>query len=86
MSEHAFKDVPMLDFIYIDGNHEYEYVKKDIEMYWHKIKDGGIMAGHDIQLKGVSDAVLEFARKNNLDIYFGDRRDWWIIKKDIRDI
>lgn len=70
----------MVDFIYIDGNHEYNYVKKDLELYWGKVKEGGIMSGHDIQSSGVSTALLEFSRKNNLNIHFGDRRDWWIIK------
>jgi hypothetical protein len=33
------------DFIYIDGNHEYEDVKKDLELYLPKCKY--IIAGHD---------------------------------------
>jgi len=69
-----------VDFVYIDGNHNYEYVKKDLELYWDKIKSGGIISGHDIQYIGVSKAVLEFAYKKELEINFGDRRDWWIIK------
>jgi len=79
-SEDAINFVPMVDFIYIDGNHEYNYVKKDLELYWGKVKEGGIMSCHDIQSSGVSTALLEFSRKNNLNIHFGDRRDWWIIK------
>ena len=35
------------DFIYIDGNHTYESVKKDIEFYLPKLKNGGIIGGHD---------------------------------------
>lgn len=81
LSEDAVKFVPIVDFIYIDGNHEYDYVKRDLELYWNKLNKGGIISGHDIQSLGVSTAVLEFARKNNLKINFGDRRDWWIIKK-----
>ncbi len=79
-SHEAINLVPVVDFIYIDGNHEYEYVKKDLEMYWKKIKKGGILSGHDIQYLGVSRALLDFAKKNKLEILFGDRRDWWIIK------
>jgi len=82
-SDKAVKDIKEdLDFLYIDGNHEYEFVKKDLELYWKKIKKGGIMAGHDIQYRGVSKALLEFANKNNLEVNFGDRRDWWIIKNE----
>ena len=36
-----------LDFAYIDGNHQYEFVKKDIELYYPKVKKGGIVGGDD---------------------------------------
>jgi predicted O-methyltransferase YrrM len=36
-----------LDFCFIDGSHEYEDVKKDIQAYLKKVKKGGILAGHD---------------------------------------
>jgi predicted O-methyltransferase YrrM len=39
---------PELDFLFIDGNHMYEYVKKDFEMYSPLVKKGGIVALHDI--------------------------------------
>jgi predicted O-methyltransferase YrrM len=39
---------PELDFLFIDGNHMYEYVKKDFEMYSPLVKKGGIIALHDI--------------------------------------
>ena len=54
--------MPALDFIYIDGNHKYEYVKKDISDALKVVKEGGIIAGHDyISLKkfGVVEAVDE---------------------------
>lgn len=36
-----------LDFVYIDANHDYEYVKKDIEIWRHKIKKDCFIGGHD---------------------------------------
>ena len=36
-----------LDFVYIDGNHSYKYVKEDLELYYPKVKDGGLVGGHD---------------------------------------
>jgi len=36
-----------LDFVYVDGNHSYWAVKKDIENYYKKLKNGGIIGGHD---------------------------------------
>lgn len=36
-----------LDFVYIDANHKYEYVKQDIALWYPKVRKGGILAGHD---------------------------------------
>jgi hypothetical protein len=53
------------DWIYIDGNHEYDYVKKDIALFLPKIKLGGYIAGDDYGEGGwwnggVKKAVDEF--------------------------
>jgi predicted O-methyltransferase YrrM len=47
-SEEAAKnfDEPV-EFIFIDGNHEYEFVKLDFDLWFPKVVDGGIMAFHD---------------------------------------
>ncbi len=37
-----------LDYLYIDGDHTYEGVKKDFEMYRGLVKDQGFIAFHDI--------------------------------------
>lgn len=60
------------DFIYIDGNHLYEFVKKDIESYFPKLKHGGIMVGDDYGDQGwwkdgVTDAFDEFKSSFLLD-------------------
>jgi len=36
-----------LDFVYIDGNHAFEYVAADIATWTKKVRKGGIIAGHD---------------------------------------
>jgi hypothetical protein len=41
-----FKDAS-LDFCFIDANHKYECVSKDIDAWRPKVKPGGIFAGHD---------------------------------------
>lgn len=50
-----------VDFIYIDGLHTYEQVKKDIANYLPLIKKGGFIAGHDYHpvWQGVKDAIHE---------------------------
>lgn len=36
-----------VDFVYVDALHDYDNVKRDIQVYLPKIKSGGIIAGHD---------------------------------------
>lgn len=36
-----------LDFVFIDGNHSFEYVVNDIAEWSKKVRIGGIIAGHD---------------------------------------
>lgn len=78
-SEDAINKIPECDFIYIDGNHIYDYVKKDIELYFGKVKKGGILAGHDIEEKGVLKVFSEFVVKIKLNAWvtYPD----WIIQK-----
>lgn len=40
------------DAVFIDGNHSYEYVKKDLENYMTKVRPGGIIALHDANFEG----------------------------------
>jgi len=82
-SEQAIKKIPNnIDFVYIDGNHKYEYIKKDIELYYPKIKKHGILGRHDFTVNniGVIQAASEFANKNNIILYL-EHPDWWIIKE-----
>jgi predicted O-methyltransferase YrrM len=37
-----------LDFLFIDGDHSYEGVKADFEMYSPLVRDGGMIAFHDV--------------------------------------
>lgn len=37
----------LLDFVFIDAQHDYESVKQDISTWKHKVKKGGILCGHD---------------------------------------
>lgn len=62
-----FKD-KSLDFIFIDGNHSYEYTKNDIINWRKKLKDGGVLAGHDYRNDkyGVKKAVDELIENFNV--------------------
>jgi predicted O-methyltransferase YrrM len=35
------------DWIYIDGNHYYDFVKRDLELAIRKVRPGGVVAGDD---------------------------------------
>lgn len=49
-----------LSFVFIDACHTYEAVKADIAAWLPKVKQGGILAGHDIgTYSGVAQAVGE---------------------------
>ena len=50
------------DLIYIDGSHEYQDVKVDIQNCSNFLKEGGILCGHDYNsmCPGVVTAVNEF--------------------------
>ena len=47
------------DFIMIDADHAYENVVADIQAWLPKVKAGGVMAGHDWNYMGVTQAVLD---------------------------
>ena len=55
-----------LDWVYIDGNHQYDFVLQDLKVFTGKLKKGGLLAGDDYGTKGwwddgVTRAVDEFA-------------------------
>jgi hypothetical protein len=74
-SEEVAKNFPdaYFDWVYIDGNHLYEYIKKDLEIYSEKIKAGGYLTGDDYTEGGwwgggVKRAVDEFIKAQNVQL------------------
>lgn len=85
-----------IDFIHIDGDHSYESVRNDINIWWQKVKKGGIMSGHDYcwgnaRLKekyGVIEAVNEFFVTTTIrpvrTVYTATSQPhptWWVYKQ-----
>ena len=92
-SDEAWKNFKSkrFDFIYVDGDHIYEQVKKDLENYYPLLKEGGLFGGDDFvntfgrSKYGVIQAVMEFVAKHNLKLFIGVT-DWWVIKKVVKGI
>lgn len=42
-----FFEEESIDFVFIDANHKYDFVRKDILSWTPKIKKGGFIGGHD---------------------------------------
>lgn len=75
-----------VDLIYIDGNHAHPYIDDDIENYFPKVMDHGILAGHDIENgrsctehTDVIEAFMDFILHWDLKPYI-QSPDWWIVK------
>lgn len=85
----AFAD-KSLDWVYLDGNHTFDNVTKELDAYWPKVSEGGIFCGHDYDKCGrprypiwvaVADAVRLWSRNNNIPIYECiDSQDWYTFK------
>ena len=62
-----------VNFVWIDGDHSLEQVKKDIDNYMPKIEKGGILGGHDYQL-----LVKSLPEWLSYPINTGDDLTWWV--------
>ena len=77
------------DWVYIDGNHLYEFVKKDLELSMHKVKVGGFITGDDYVeggwwKGGVKKAVDEFAKNQPVHL-LGIRNGQFIFQNTVVD-
>lgn len=70
-----------LDFVFIDACHDYDSVLNDIMAWYPKVKQGGILSGHDFAdaYQGVKKAVKDFSEKNNQDFIIN--KQTWLMKK-----
>jgi len=78
-------DSESIDFVYIDGNHQYESVIQDLHLWYAKVRSGGIFAGHDWAsdwIHTVQRAVREFSKEFNLTVFLvsGDAWSWYAVK------
>lgn len=69
-----------IDMCFIDANHEYDFVRKDIEAYLPKIKKGGTLAGHDWSYPGVKNALIDLYEDMGLNFSTDKEQDIWRIQ------
>lgn len=57
-----------LGLLYLDGDHSYEGVTRDLEAWYSKVKPGEFIAGHDYlnQDYGVQKAVRDFTKSKKI--------------------
>ena len=67
------------DFVYIDADHSYNEVKTDIFRWFDRVKVGGVLCGHDFNIKSVKDAVCSIVQD---DLINKSEGDWWVVKTD----
>jgi predicted O-methyltransferase YrrM len=75
----AADDVPeKVDFIFIDGDHSYEGIRKDWALYSNKLNSGGIMALHDTSTVTADAGYVQDSVRFYSDVIMGDQRYEWL--------
>jgi predicted O-methyltransferase YrrM len=63
-----------IDYLFIDGDHTYEGVKSDYQMFNHLVKKGGLIAFHDIKTVRPDCGVREVWEEVTKDM---DKANYW---------
>lgn len=68
-----------VDVVWLDGAHDYEGVRNDINAWWPKVKVGGFIGGDDfIKCVGVKQAVLErFRGRSSVE-----DKHYWLVRRE----
>lgn len=71
--------------VIVDGAHTMDAVQDDVENWWPKIKDGGIMVGDDVSLESVKQGMMAGFATYGIDTFNlikGDERWFAKVKND----
>lgn len=73
-----------LDFVFIDGNHAFDYVMQDIIAWAPKVRRGGILAGHDYKAEGGEHWPLPFGVIEAVNAYTAAHKvkPWFLCSRD----
>jgi len=78
-----------LDFVYIDANHSFDAIMRDLIEWTMRVRKSGIIAGHDYAdgpRVGVKDAVDTYVKHHFLRLHLTEQADshgvsWWFKKR-----
>lgn len=81
-SEDAIHDIPdrSLCYVYFDGDHTYNGLTLDMILWEQKVKDGGIISGHDYRRGstfGVKAAVDNYVKYHKIDLKLSEGKNWY---------
>ena len=75
------------DCVYIDGNHSYEAFAVDVELWWPKVRPGGLFCGHDCynattdgHYCEVLKVMEEWRERTGNKFLVMECSSWWVIK------
>jgi len=71
-------DDDSLDFIFLDAYLTGQQAKNDLDVWYPKVKDGGIFAGHDWDCIDVQIAVNGFRSDNNINKLMSTYDNTWV--------
>lgn len=81
-------ELESLDFVYIDGNHDFDYVMRDIIEWGRRVRRGGIISGHDyyhFRDAGVVEAVDAYILAHGIEEWFltneSKEKSWFWVKR-----
>ena len=75
-----------IDIVFIDGNHSYDYVLRDMENWTPLVRKGGVVAGHDYttdptsRYYSVQEAVNKFVGEHDYELIIAPNNVWYFYK------
>lgn len=80
-----------LDWVYVDGAHDFADVSRDVWQAWSKVRVGGILCGHDFAIRpdvwgtGVCRAVIDLIQNGagSLVALSNERMGDWVVRVGI---
>jgi predicted O-methyltransferase YrrM len=73
-------DVASVDLVFLDASHDHDAVVADLEAWSPRLREGGVLAGHDFSDRhpGVVAAVEAFAHEHGREVRREAGSVWWM--------